>query len=203
MYVGMDFGTTNSAVAVASADRTTEVVRFATASGPASTLRSVLAFDKAHRDSERRIRPLVGFEAIDAYLHGDGDCRLLQSFKSYLTSRSFASTAILGTTYSLEDLVAMIVGRLRRAAEAGGTKVERVVAGRPVRFVAEGGRQEDDYATGRLIEAFAKAGITEVVFEFEPIAAAYYYESTLSRDQTVLVADFGGGTSDFCLIRLG
>ncbi|MDO8607325.1 MAG: Hsp70 family protein [Phaeospirillum sp.] len=203
MFVGMDFGTTNSAVAVSGPERATEVIRFATSSGPASTLRSVLAFDKAHRDAHKRIQPLVGHDAIDTYLHGDGECRFLQSFKSYLTSRSFSSTAILGTTYSLEDMVALIVGHLRRAAEGGGSRIERVVAGRPVRFVAEGGEEEDDYATGRLIEAFAKAGIGEVVFEFEPIAAAYYYESTLDHDQTVLVADFGGGTSDFCLIRLG
>jgi hypothetical chaperone protein len=203
MFVGMDFGTTNSAVAVANDAGVAEVVRFATTTGPASTLRSVLSFDKAHRDADRRIRPLVGHDAIEAYLHGDGECRFLQSFKSYLTSRSFSSTSILGATYSLEDLVALIVGHLRRAAEAGGGRIERVVAGRPVRFVAEGGETEDAYATGRLVEAFAKAGIGEVVFEFEPIAAAYYYESTLDRDQTVLVADFGGGTSDFCLIRLG
>lgn len=203
MFVGMDFGTTNSAVAVAGRGRGAEVVRFATSAGPASTLRSVLSFDKTHRDAHHRIQPLVGHEAIDAYLHGDGECRFLQSFKSYLTSRSFTSTAILGTTYSLEQLVALIVAHLRRAAEAGGARVERVVAGRPVRFVAEGGEREDDFATGRLVEAFAMAGIGEVVFEYEPIAAAYYYESTLDRDQTVLVADFGGGTSDFCLIRLG
>ena len=203
MFVGMDFGTTNSAVAVARRDHAAEIVTFSTAAGPASTLRSVLAFDKARRDSERRIVPLVGHDAIDAYLHGDGECRFLQSFKSYLTSRSFTGTSILGTSYSLEDLVALIVAHLRRAAETTGVKVEKVVAGRPVRFVAEGGGEEDDYATGRLVEAFAKAGITEVVFEYEPIAAAYYYESTLTADQTVLVADFGGGTSDFCLIRLG
>jgi len=199
MFVGMDFGTTNSAVAVAGRDGAVEVIQ----AGPAATLRSVLAFDKARRDAERRIQPLVGHEAIEHYLHGDGDCRFLQSFKSYLTSRSFTSTSIFGTTYSLEDLVALIVGHLRRAAEAGGQRIERVVAGRPVRFVAEGGETEDDYATARLVDAFAKAGIGEVVFEFEPIAAAYYYESSLDHDQTVLVADFGGGTSDFCLIRLG
>jgi len=203
MFVGMDFGTTNSAVALAGADRNVEVLAFATASGPASTLRSVLAFENARRDAQRRILPLVGFEAIDAYLHGDGECRFLQSFKSYLTSRSFTSTAIYGAPYSLEQLVALIVAQLRQTAEAAGATVERVVAGRPVRFVAEGGEEEDSYATGRLVEAFAKAGINQVVFEYEPIAAAYYYESTLRRDQTVLVADFGGGTSDFCLIRLG
>lgn len=204
MYVGMDFGTTNSAVAVVGDRGAASIAPFATSAGPASTLRSVLAFDKHHKDAHGRIAPLVGHDAIDAYLHGDGECRFLQSFKSYLTSRAFTSTSILGASYSLEDLIARIVGHLRsHAATTTGATVDRVVAGRPVRFVAEGGEEEDDYATGRLVEAFAKAGIHEVVFEYEPIAAAYYYESSLTRDETVLVADFGGGTSDFCLIRLG
>jgi hypothetical chaperone protein len=204
LHVGIDFGTTNSAVAMVGNEGAAAIAQFTTAAGPASTLRSVLAFDKHHRDGTGRIAPLVGHEAIDAYLHGDGECRFLQSFKSYLTSRAFTSTSILGATYTLEDLIARIVGHLRRHATAiSGTPIERVVAGRPVRFVAEGGEEEDDFATGRLLDSFAKAGINEVVFEYEPIAAAYYYESGLTRDETVLVADFGGGTSDFCLIRLG
>lgn len=203
MFVGMDFGTTNSAVAVAGQQGGAEVVSFATSGGPSSTLRSVLAFDAAHRDAARRIVPLVGHHAIDAYLHGDGECRFLQSFKSYLTSRSFTSTTIFGANYTLEALVALIVGHLRSTAEKGGEPIRRVVAGRPVRFVAEGGEVEDEFATGRLLDAFARAGIDDVVFEFEPIAAAYYYEQSLAEDQTVLVADFGGGTSDFCLVRLG
>lgn len=204
MYVGIDFGTTNSAVAVAGREGAAAVAPFPTAAGPASTLRSVLSFDKRHKDAAGRIAPLVGHEAIDAYLHGDGECRFLQSFKSYLTSRAFTGTSILGASYTLEDLIARIVGHLRRHATATtGAKVERVVAGRPVRFVADGGEEEDAFATGRLLDAFAKAGIGEVAFEYEPIAAAYYYESGLTRDETVLVADFGGGTSDFCLIRLG
>lgn len=204
MYVGMDFGTTNSAVAVAGEDGAASVAQFSTSTGPASTLRSVLAFDRLHRDAAGRVAPLVGHQAIDAYLHGDGECRFLQSFKSYLTSRAFTSTSILGTAYSLEDLIALIVEHLRRHATiTTGAAVERVVAGRPVRFVAEDGAAEDDFATGRLLAAFGKAGIGEVVFEYEPIAAAYYYERALTRDETVLVADFGGGTSDFCLIRLG
>ncbi len=203
-FVGMDFGTTNSAVAVAEADGTVAVAPFVTADGPLSTLRSVLAFDRPRRDAAGRIAPLVGHEAIEAYLQGDEQCRFLQSFKSYLTSRAFTGTAIFGKTYSLEDLIAFIVERLRRHAGATtGAEVARVVAGRPVRFVAEDGAAEDDFATSRLLDAFAKAGIGEVVFEYEPIAAAYYYEQGLDHDETVLVADFGGGTSDFCLIRLG
>jgi len=198
MHVGIDFGTTNSAVALLDAAGQARVAPFQTALGPASTLRSVLAFERRCKEG------LVGHDAIDAYLEAEGEIRFLQSFKSYLTSRAFTSTTIFGASLSLEDLIARVIEALRRHAEANGSgPIKRVVAGRPVRFVAEGGEQEDDFATGRLLAAFAKAGIHEVAFEYEPIAAAYYYESTLTTDETVLVADFGGGTSDFCLIRLG
>ena len=199
MFVGMDFGTTNSAVAVARRDHAAEIVTFSTAAGPASTLRSVLAFDKARRDSERRIVPLVGHDAIDAYLHGDGECRFLQSFKSYLTSRSFTGTSILGTSYSLEDLVALIVAHLRRAAETTGVKVEKVVAGRPVRFAGE--RADDDFGADRLRAAFAEAGLPDVTLGLEPEGAGYRFARTLDRAATVLIGDFGGGTSDFSVLR--
>jgi hypothetical chaperone protein len=204
MHVGIDFGTTNSAVAVVGEEGAVTIAQFSTAAGSASTLRSVLAFDQHHRGAAGCIAPFVGHHAIDAYLQGDGECRFLQSFKSYLTSRVFTRTSILGSSYTLEDLIALIVKSLReQAAQTTRADVRRVVAGRPVRFVAEGGAEEDDFATGRLLDAFAKAGIDEVVFEYEPVAAAYYYERGLIHDETVLVADFGGGTSDFCLIRLG
>lgn len=203
MFVGMDFGTTNSAVAVADAAGTARILThptFGTAPGEqADTLRSMLAFEKARRDD-----PHIGHKAVAAYLEGDGECRLLQSFKSYLTSRLFSSANIFNASVSLERLIAHVVAHLRAGAEgAGGGPVRQVVAGRPVRFVAEDGKDEDDYAVSRLVDAFAQAGIERVEFEYEPIAAAYYYEQGLTRDETVLVADFGGGTSDFCLVRLG
>lgn len=208
MFVGMDFGTTNSAVGVVDATGAARILAHPTAGmgePPRSdTLRSMVAFDRAHKGADGKLQALIGQEAIAAYLNGDGECRLLQSFKSYLTSRLFSSASIFNTSYSLEHMIALVVARLRASAEAeGGTAVRRVVAGRPVRFVAEDGKVEDDYAVGRLLQAFAQAGIDEVEFEYEPIAAAYYYEQGLTRDETVLVADFGGGTSDFCLVRLG
>ncbi|PKU22387.1 Hsp70 family protein [Telmatospirillum siberiense] len=204
LYVGVDFGTTNSAIALAGTDGEAVVAPFATVDGPSSTQRSVLAFDGARRDPAGRVEPLIGHRAIEAYLNGDERCRLLQSFKSYLTSRAFTGTSLLGASYSLEDLIALVVADLRvHASQVAGVPVRRVVAGRPVRFVAEDGASEDDFATTRLRDAFGRAGIEEVVFEFEPIAAACHYERGLERDETVLVADFGGGTSDFCLIRLG
>jgi len=208
MFVGMDFGTSNSAVGVIGADGAARIVAHDNAGlggrATADTLRSMVAFDRAHRDGQGQPVPLVGQAGIAAYLDGDGECRLLQSFKSHLTSRLFTSATIFNRVYTLEQLIAIVVGRLRAAAEAQGNGAAvRVVAGRPVRFVAEDGKEADDYAVSRLHDAFAQAGITDVVFEYEPIAAAYYYERTLDHDETVLVADFGGGTSDFCLVRLG
>lgn len=204
MFAGIDFGTTNSAIGLLGPSGEVRVVSHPHAAGLSDTLRSILAFDRQHCDADGRPLPLVGHQAIAAYLEGDGECRLLQSFKSYLTSRIFNSATIFSRTYTLEQMIALVVERLRQAAEtAGGAAVRRVVAGRPVRFVAEDGKIEDDYALARLRQAFALAGIDEVEFEYEPIAAAYYYERGLDRDQTVLVADFGGGTSDFSLVRLG
>lgn len=204
MFVGIDFGTTNSAVGLVDGEGSARIVSHSHSDGASDTLRSIVAFDRQHRANDGRLKPLVGQEAISAYLDGDGECRLLQSFKSYLTSRLFSSASIFNTAYTLEHMIALVVERLRLTAEAEGTgPITRIVAGRPVRFVAEDGKVEDDYAVGRLRKAFARAGISEVEFEYEPIAAAYYYERGLTKDETVLVADFGGGTSDFCLVKLG
>ncbi|MCR6632804.1 MAG: Hsp70 family protein [Magnetospirillum sp.] len=208
MYVGMDFGTSNSAVGVIDGGGAARIVVHDNAglsvSATSDTLRSMVAFDRAHRHEDGRLAALVGQQAIAAYLAGDGETRLLQSFKSHLTSKLFTSANIFNASYSLERLIALVVEHLKRSAEAaGGAPVTRVVAGRPVRFVAEDGKDADDFAVSRLTDAFAQAGIAEVHFEYEPIAAAYYYERSLDHDETVLVADFGGGTSDFCLVRLG
>ncbi len=204
MFAGIDFGTTNSAVGLVGAAGDARILTHGHPEGASDTLRSLLAFDRHHLGGGGRPLAMVGQDAIRAYLDGDGECRLLQSFKSYLTSRLFSSASIFNVTYSLEQMIALVLAQLRRACEAeGGRPVARVAAGRPVRFVAEDGKVEDDYAVGRLLESFRLAGIDEVAFEYEPIAAAYYYERGLDHDETVLVADFGGGTSDFCLVRLG
>ncbi|MBR9971432.1 Hsp70 family protein [Magnetospirillum sulfuroxidans] len=208
MFVGMDFGTSNSAVGMVDSKGVARIVSHDNAGlserAHSDTLRSMVAFDRAHRNADGLPLPLVGQEGIAAYLNSGDECRLLQSFKSHLTSQLFTSATIFNRPYTLERLIAIVVERLRRGAEADGSApVTQVVAGRPVRFVAEDGKDSDEYALKRLSEAFAQAGIAEIAFEFEPIAAAYYYERTLDRDETVLVADFGGGTSDFCLVRLG
>ncbi|HEX4748507.1 MAG TPA: Hsp70 family protein [Bryobacteraceae bacterium] len=93
---------------------------------------------------------------------------------------------------------------LREKAERlFGHPIRSAVAGRPVHFVGAADEGQNAYAEGRLREAFGMAGFEAVQFEFEPIAAAHYYESTLDHDELIVIGDFGGGTSDFSLVRVG
>jgi hypothetical chaperone protein len=79
----------------------------------------------------------------------------------------------------------------------------RIVLGRPVHFSNPPDAALDAYASERLRSAIQLAGFDEIVFELEPIAAAYAYESRLQRDELILIGDFGGGTSDFTIIAVG
>jgi hypothetical chaperone protein len=104
----------------------------------------------------------------------------------------------------LEDLIARMIGDLRKhAATQFGKPIRYAMVGRPVRFVGSDTPEDDDFAVARLREAFAAAGFERVDFEMEPVAAACAYEATLDHDELILIGDFGGGTSDFSLLRVG
>ena len=199
--IGIDFGTTNSALAVKDGDKVS-LARFHLAVNPIDTFRSVLFFP-----AERQ--PVAaGPAAIDRYLeeHADGQSsgRLIQSVKSLLASRLFTATQIGGRRYNAEDLVTLIVRALRTEAEAQfGDLGSHIVAGRPVRFVGAETADDEEMAVARLRTAFATAGFPQVTFEYEPVGAAYFYESRLDREELILIADFGGGTSDFSLLPVG
>lgn len=198
--VGIDFGTTNCAVAVAE-DGVVEVARFGAAQD-LETFRSVLYFDGA--PSRGRKRPLAGPSAIEAYLVRETPGRLIQSLKSFLSSALFRETWVHNERYSVEDLTASMALSLREQAERQfGNLGKRAVLGRPVRFVGADTTEADALAVSRLEQAFRRAGFEEIVFEFEPVGAAYFYESTLDHDERIVIADFGGGTSDFTLLKVG
>jgi len=202
--VGLDLGTTNSAIAVAGDTGEVTLARFAHRAGVSDTFRSILYFHPEGGDERRAITSVAGTDAIDRYLEADGTGRLIQSLKSYLADRGFLSTSVFGRTYTLVDLLSFFVRALRtRAVEQLGPLGGRVVVGRPVHFTSGSGDDDDAFAEGRLRAALAAGGCEDIVFEYEPVAAAYYYESRLDHDELVLVADFGGGTSDFSLIRVG
>jgi hypothetical chaperone protein len=187
--IGVDFGTTNSVVAgldAAGATRTLRLPRH-----DAEVIRSVLCFWR----EDGRVAHAAGPDAIAQYLEDPLSCRLILSLKSHLASRSFTETRILDRSHSAERLVALFLQALLEGVPSGVT----LVAGRPVRFVGE--TADDALGQARLRAGFASAGRPEITLALEPEAAGYRFARTLEGAATVLVADFGGGTSDFSLLR--
>ncbi|WP_428269810.1 Hsp70 family protein [Haliangium sp.] len=202
-FIGIDFGTTNSAIGLVGPHGPPRLVEFPVPGGTAPTWRSVLYFEPVAGVREAGVS--AGARAIERYLANEGEGRLILSIKSHLASRLFTRTRILGRTWTLEDLIATFLDQARAAVRAaGGPELgRRAVVGRPVRYW--GARDDDDEtrALTSMRAALSEAGFDEVVFEYEPVAAAARYAATLERDELVLIADFGGGTSDFSLVRIG
>jgi len=115
----------------------------------------------------------------------------------------FNKTQIMGETHSLEDLIGILLRYLRQSAAAEfGDLGSTLVVGRPVHFSGTQDEADDEFAVNRLRAAFGNAGFKHLHFLPEPVAAAYKYQQRLDHDELVLVADFGGGTSDFSLVQL-
>ncbi len=205
--IGLDFGTTNSALALAETGSPPRVARFQAPDAATESFRSVLFSGRPEGSPE--VVSVAGPLAIERYLAmEDGERRLLQSLKAFLASRLFTSTNLLGRATTLEDMIGRIVRGLLDEAEAehgpiAGASDATLVVGRPVRFARSKQAEDDDFARDRLRQALARAGVSQFTFEYEPVAAAYHYEQSLDDDELVLIADFGGGTSDFCLLRVG
>ncbi|MGI4757496.1 MAG: Hsp70 family protein [Janthinobacterium lividum] len=207
--VGLDFGTTNSSIALAHANGATQFVDFPSAGSTTRSSRSVLYLQKRLGARAKPASVWTGPEAIDRYLETDGfddevQGRLIQSLKSYLAARSFTGTEIFGRHYRLEDLLGKLLTDLRmHSTKAFGFDVTRAVVGRPVMFV--GAENEDDnvFAQERLHTSLQAAGFADVRFVMEPVAAAHAYGADLQREETILIGDFGGGTTDFSLLRMG
>jgi hypothetical chaperone protein len=143
-----------------------------------------------------------GRAALADYLSGD-EGRMMRSLKSLLgTSLMDDFTEVMGRVLPFRELLALFIGELKTRAEAAaGQRFDSAVLGRPVFFV------DDDAAADKLAEntlaGIARAtGLQHIEFQYEPIAAAFDYESQISREELVLVVDIGGGTSDFALVRL-
>jgi hypothetical chaperone protein len=202
--IGIDFGTTNSSIALATSEGTVELVSFPTTAATTESFRSVLYLEQHKQAARTQVKSFSGPSGIEHYLHAEHKGRLIQSLKSYLTSRTLTGTEVFGRRYSIEDLISRILTDLRLQAEQQfGQPIRRATVGRPVRFVGADSTEDDTFALERLREAFTHAGFESVDFEMEPIAAAYSYESTLDHDELILIGDFGGGTSDFSLLHVG
>ncbi len=194
-FFGLDFGTSNSVLGYPS-NGEVEIIDIDRSGLQKKIMRSVLYFDE-------RNRVFTGEEAIRRYLEDDAIGRYMQSLKKFLPSPMSISTEIDRKMYRLDDLIAILLRRIREVGQREtGKDVARVVLGRPVFF--SGNESEDKLAQKRLLSAAKKAGFQEIHFELEPIAAALAFESTLSEgeEKVVLVGDFGGGTSDFAVVKI-
>ena len=196
-WVGVDFGTTNSAVAVVDRSGAPRLAQFPTSNGPRPTFPSVLYF-------EPKKPSVAGTAAIERYLVSETRGRFIQSLKAYLADRTFEGTGIGTQHYTLEKLIALIGKHMSdQLGLASWPAPRRIVLGRPVHFSNPPDAALDAFASDRLLTAIRLAGFDEIVFEFEPVAAAYAYEARLQRDERILIGDFGGGTSDFTIISVG
>jgi hypothetical chaperone protein len=202
--IGVDFGTTNSSIACADLSGEVQLAKFPYLGSLTDSYRSLLYLQQTKVGGANTLKSWTGPEGIEQYLAADVKGRLIQSLKSFLSSRNLHSTEVFGRRHTIEDLIARILRDLREKAEHQfGIRIKSAVVGRPVHFVGAENAEDDVYAEGRLRLAFESAGYESVEFEMEPVAAAHYYESTLDHDELILIGDFGGGTSDFSLVHVG
>ncbi|HWU03886.1 MAG TPA: Hsp70 family protein [Novosphingobium sp.] len=197
--LGIDFGTTNSVIALGGDDGDVDLLRFAAPEGPSAVFRSALCFWQ-----EEGVRGGLAHEAgpwaIAEFLEYPQGSRFLQSFKSVAASATFEHANLFEKRLKFEELGQIFLGHLRQhGGDALRNLPETVVVGRPVRYV--GSRPDAALARRRYDAMFACLG-AQVHYVYEPMGAAFSFASRLTEPATLLVADFGGGTSDFSIVRV-
>ncbi len=198
--LGLDFGTTNTVLALSEDGSTTNSMSFTSSAGTTDSMRTALSFMKDAQLGAQALKVEAGQAAIRQFIDNPGDARFLQSIKTFAASPLFQGTQVFARRHSFEDLMEVFLKRLKNYAEGQWpADVSRLVAGRPVHFA--GANPDPALATERYNEALTRLGFPEIHYVYEPVAAAYYFAQTLKSDANVLVADFGGGTTDYSLIR--
>lgn len=231
--IGLDFGTSNSGVAIYDGNRV-RVLPIDRQNVLPEVVKTILYIDRYYRS-------YIGQEAIELYYRhninrlrryvkkwaGEIDYRgadmhyvrdvyvfvdelkpgrLLQYLKTILrragTANSYTGTQIFERYYEVTDLVSAYLGVLKSRAEVLlGDQITGVTLGRPVKFADD--LAADLQAEETLRQAAHMAGFKRVAFELEPVAAALFYEQSLDKPQNILIFDFGGGTLDIAIMRLG
>jgi hypothetical chaperone protein len=198
--LGLDFGTTNTVLALADSGATTHSLEFSSSAGTTDSMRTALSFMKDAQLGAQALKVEAGQAAIRQFIDNPGDARFLQSIKTFAASALFQGTLVFARRHTFEDLMEIFLKRLKAyAGEGWPGEISRLVAGRPVHFA--GANPNPQLATERYNAALTRLGFPEIHYVYEPVAAAYYFAQTLKSDATVLVADFGGGTTDYSLIR--
>jgi hypothetical chaperone protein len=197
----IDFGTSNSAIALPAAGGGVRLVELEPGH---QTMPTAVFYRDAGTVARAEPERLYGRAAVAAYVEGH-DGRLMRSMKSILGTPLVGQSTDVGGGHAVPylDVIAGYLRQLKRLAEASaGASLHRVVLGRPVFFVDDA-PERDALAQAALERAARQVGFREVGFQYEPIAAALDHEQHAGHEQLVLVADIGGGTSDFSLVRVG
>ena len=188
---GLDFGTSNTTLGYIGADGP----RLAPLEGAADTLPSAIFFPRTGA-------PFVGRAAMAAYVSGEQG-RLMRALKSVLgTALVNEPTPVGRQRLSFKAVIAAFLGEVKARGEAAaGSSLDQVVLGRPVHFV-DGDADGDARAEGVLGAIARDIGFADISFQFEPIAASLDYERQVAGEELALIADIGGGTSDFSIVRI-
>jgi hypothetical chaperone protein len=199
-FCAIDFGTSNSAIALPAG----EGVRLVELEAGQPTMPTAVFYAVEGLASHEEPQRHYGRAAVAAYVEGI-DGRLMRSMKSILGSTLAQQSTEVGAGRSVRylDVVGGYLRHLKRVAEGqAGHELTRLVLGRPVYFVDEDA-ERDAAAQAALLQAAREAGFRDIHLQYEPIAAALNYETSIASEQVVLVADIGGGTADFSLVRVG
>jgi hypothetical chaperone protein len=198
--LGLDFGTTNTVLSQIQPDGRARPIACSIDGVQVEALRSALCFWQTSNRDGRQLRVEAGPHAIRQFIDHSGECRFIQSFKTFAASRHFQGTYIYGKRYKFEDLLEALFARIRAYEGAQLDELpRRLVVGRPVEFA--GAQPEAALAQQRYSAALHRFGFSDIFYVYEPVAAAFFFARNLTRSATVLVADFGGGTTDYSIIR--
>ena len=197
--LGLDFGTTNTVVARSDGAGGSQLVDFVGAEATGAVFRSALCFWEEER-GWNGVAHDAGPWAVAEYLQSPLDSRFVQSFKTVAASPLFERAQIFGRNFRFEDFGRLFLQKL--VTHAGGaldSRPPRIIVGRPV--VYAGARPDPELARSRYDAMFAEFGV-DLHYVYEPLGAAFSYAARLNEPATVLVADFGGGTTDFSVVRV-
>jgi hypothetical chaperone protein len=190
-YYAVDFGTSNSLLSYVS--ETGQITPIALENG-GNVLRSLLYTPENNKW-------FFGAEAIAEYVNHEGEGRFFRSIKKFLPEPSYNGTIVFNRNMGISDMVAVFLKEMRlRANKVTGKNIEKIVLGRPALYSLT--KEHDQLAQDRMQKAAEQAGFKEVVFCPEPVAAGLDYNTSSQKEKVVIIADFGGGTSDFTLMKI-